>query len=322
MKRIGSRAQVYHGNAIQTAGGLKKKELFKAKNGSIKSKKASNRAKRNKNLGKLLKQKGSGCFDYHKTVKTQLGGGKKKKNVDLEKHIYIFTSGFDTFTLPNKYKNAKLNYKCDCPFSAMIKHNISDHVEHEDMAMMNDKEMGFSFPKKCHYNSKELDKNCGCGLTKKKHKVKDHQTDKKPKKGGGKFGMLMKGMKTLKGLKGAKGNFGNAFKQLSTKGTALAAKAAPMLQQLKTNAAPMLQQAKAKAATMDMNKLQQGMQQATAIAQQGQQLASQMPISLPSIPSSPIITPIAGPGQKVIMVPTVVSAGKKRKKSKRIKSKK
>jgi len=49
LQRIGSRAQVFHGKASQTAGGLKKKNLFKDKHGSIKSKKASNRAKKNKN---------------------------------------------------------------------------------------------------------------------------------------------------------------------------------------------------------------------------------------------------------------------------------
>ena len=46
MKRIGSRAEVYHRNALQTAGGLKKKQLFKDKHGCIKSRKASNRAKK------------------------------------------------------------------------------------------------------------------------------------------------------------------------------------------------------------------------------------------------------------------------------------
>ena len=86
MKRIGSRAQVYHGNAVQTSGGLKKKNLFKDKHGCIKSKKASKRARKNKNLGGMLKQKGSGCFDYKKTEKMQLGGGKNKKNVELDKN--------------------------------------------------------------------------------------------------------------------------------------------------------------------------------------------------------------------------------------------
>ena len=129
MKRIGSRCEVYHGNASQTAGGLKKSGLFKDKHGCIKSRKASNRAKKNKNLGGMLKQKGSGCFDYKKTVKTQLGGGKNKKNVDLEKHIFIFSNGFETFTLPPKYQNAKLNYNCKCPLNKLVKHKIKDHVE-------------------------------------------------------------------------------------------------------------------------------------------------------------------------------------------------
>ena len=45
----GSRRQVFNGNADRTSGGLTKKDLFK-KNGRIKSKKASRKAKKNKNL--------------------------------------------------------------------------------------------------------------------------------------------------------------------------------------------------------------------------------------------------------------------------------
>ena len=51
MKTIGSRAQVWHGTAKKTQGGLTKKDLFKRK-GRIKSKRASKKAKRNNNLKK------------------------------------------------------------------------------------------------------------------------------------------------------------------------------------------------------------------------------------------------------------------------------
>jgi len=44
MQRIGSRAQVMHGNAKQTGGGLKKKDLKYNKQGKIVSKNMSTRA--------------------------------------------------------------------------------------------------------------------------------------------------------------------------------------------------------------------------------------------------------------------------------------
>lgn len=50
MLRIGSRAQVMHGNAKMTGGGLKKKDLKYNKHGKIVSKKASRAAKKSKNL--------------------------------------------------------------------------------------------------------------------------------------------------------------------------------------------------------------------------------------------------------------------------------
>jgi hypothetical protein len=51
MKTYGTRAQVWHGTAKKTKGGLTKQNLFKKK-GRIKSKKASKKAKQNKNLKK------------------------------------------------------------------------------------------------------------------------------------------------------------------------------------------------------------------------------------------------------------------------------
>ena len=46
MLAVGSRAQVFHGVAKKTSGGLKKNDLFKDKNGRIRSKKASSAAKK------------------------------------------------------------------------------------------------------------------------------------------------------------------------------------------------------------------------------------------------------------------------------------
>lgn len=48
----GSRAQVMHGNAKKTTGGLTKKDLKYNKQGKIVSEKASKAAKKNKNLVK------------------------------------------------------------------------------------------------------------------------------------------------------------------------------------------------------------------------------------------------------------------------------
>lgn len=48
----GSRAQVHHGTAYKTAGGLKKRDLIKNKHGRIVSKKKHTTAKREKRLEK------------------------------------------------------------------------------------------------------------------------------------------------------------------------------------------------------------------------------------------------------------------------------
>jgi len=53
---IGSRAQVYHGNATETAGGLKKKDL-KMRDGEIVSKKKAKGAKTNPWIKAVAKAK-------------------------------------------------------------------------------------------------------------------------------------------------------------------------------------------------------------------------------------------------------------------------
>ena len=52
MKTEGSRAEVFHGTAKHTSGGLTKDDLKKNKRGEIVSKKASNIAKKNNQLEK------------------------------------------------------------------------------------------------------------------------------------------------------------------------------------------------------------------------------------------------------------------------------
>ena len=58
METFGSRAQVMHGTAMKTSGGLTKKNLRKNKHGRIVSVKASKSAKKNKNLGSFKAKKG------------------------------------------------------------------------------------------------------------------------------------------------------------------------------------------------------------------------------------------------------------------------
>ena len=77
MKKFGSRAQVMHGTAKMTSGGLMKKHLKYNKQGKIVSKKASNAAKKSKNLIKAGYITKKGKFGAVKIVK----GGTRTKNI-------------------------------------------------------------------------------------------------------------------------------------------------------------------------------------------------------------------------------------------------
>jgi hypothetical protein len=74
-KLEGSRAQVWHGTAYKTPGGLKKDEL-KMHRGRIISKKKSELAKTQKHLSGHLQPKGSGKFG---TVKKSKKGTRKTR---------------------------------------------------------------------------------------------------------------------------------------------------------------------------------------------------------------------------------------------------
>ena len=76
MERVGTRAQVMHGNAKQTAGGLKKKDLKYNKQGKIVSKKMSQRAKKEKRLQKAGYTTKKGQFGAFK-----MRGGEGKATV-------------------------------------------------------------------------------------------------------------------------------------------------------------------------------------------------------------------------------------------------
>ena len=76
---IGSRAQVMHGTAKMTGGGLRKKDLKYNKRGRIVSRKASNLAKKNNRLVKAGYGTRKGHFGYVKR------GG----TVDIDNSIFI-----------------------------------------------------------------------------------------------------------------------------------------------------------------------------------------------------------------------------------------
>ena len=84
---VGTRAQVWHGTADRTAGGLTKKDLF-MKNGRIRSKRASRSAKKNQNLKKAgwtYKRGSFGAVRISEEVEkgkktTRKGKGSKKRS--------------------------------------------------------------------------------------------------------------------------------------------------------------------------------------------------------------------------------------------------
>ena len=85
LKRVGSRAQVWHGNAKQTSGGLKKKDLKKNKWGRIVSRKQSERAKKENRLGKAGYTAVKGKFGARKDGKTVKRKSKRSKRRSTSK---------------------------------------------------------------------------------------------------------------------------------------------------------------------------------------------------------------------------------------------
>lgn len=73
-KTVGSRAEVWHGTAKKTSGGLMKKDLKMNKAGRIVSRKMSDRAKKEKRLEKAGYKTKKGVFKLFKKKK-----GKKSK---------------------------------------------------------------------------------------------------------------------------------------------------------------------------------------------------------------------------------------------------
>ena len=73
MRTFGSRAEVYHGSALKTTGGLRKKDLIKNKRGRIVSKKMAALARRKKHLIKAGYTAKKGKFGY-----VRIGASKKQ----------------------------------------------------------------------------------------------------------------------------------------------------------------------------------------------------------------------------------------------------
>tara|TARA_B100001094_G_scaffold282687_1_gene294924 strand:- start:456 stop:710 length:255 start_codon:yes stop_codon:yes gene_type:complete len=83
MKTEGTRAEVMHGKAMRTSGGLTKKELKYNKQGRIVSKKKSQIAKKDKRLEKAgykTKKGEFGSFYVSPTKKRSKKKGSKKKS--------------------------------------------------------------------------------------------------------------------------------------------------------------------------------------------------------------------------------------------------
>ena len=80
MPAVGSRAQVFHGNADHTSGGLTKKDLIQNKHGEIVSRKKHLQAKKDKRLEKAgyFTQKGKFGF-VRREGKTKKRGKKSRR---------------------------------------------------------------------------------------------------------------------------------------------------------------------------------------------------------------------------------------------------
>ena len=83
-KGFGTRAEVWHGTACKTSGGLMRKDLFMNKNGRIVSKKKHMSAKREKRLEKLGYFAKKGKFGFVKM--TPRRSSKKTKSQTRRRH--------------------------------------------------------------------------------------------------------------------------------------------------------------------------------------------------------------------------------------------
>ena len=85
MQRIGSRRQVWNRTAKQTSGGLTRSQLFQDKYGNIKSRRASKKAKKNKNLKKAGWTFKKGSFGAVRVEEKKKGKKKTKGRKSTKK---------------------------------------------------------------------------------------------------------------------------------------------------------------------------------------------------------------------------------------------
>ena len=132
MKTVGSRAEVWHGTAKKTSGGLLKKDLKKNKRGRIVSKKMSNRAKKEKRLEKAGYKTKKGVF---KKFKAKKKGGDRNVNKLEEKLLdAIYEENIEKINsllievnkLNRRIKKKILKGLLDYAINAKIEDKISD----------------------------------------------------------------------------------------------------------------------------------------------------------------------------------------------------
>jgi hypothetical protein len=80
MKTFGSRAEVFHGNAKKTTGGLTKSDLLQNKHGEIVSRKKSMTAKKEKRLEKAGYFTKKGVFGFVKKEAKKARKSKKRRS--------------------------------------------------------------------------------------------------------------------------------------------------------------------------------------------------------------------------------------------------
>ena len=88
-KLIGSRAQVWHGTAYKTAGGLTKKKLFMNKNGRIVSRRKHETAKKEKRLEKHGFFAKKGKFGVVKKTPSKKHGTRKGQVRKTARRAYM-----------------------------------------------------------------------------------------------------------------------------------------------------------------------------------------------------------------------------------------
>jgi hypothetical protein len=144
MQTIGSRAQVMHGNAKMTGGGLKKKDLKYNKQGKIVSKKMSTMAKKEKRLQKAgyktqkgvfqLFQKQRGGYKYGDRIKYKLFGqsnnnawqyGRYNHELGVA-HKKKHNKGFQEYQVTSNDKTTHIVTNITYPPYNMYEINLSD----------------------------------------------------------------------------------------------------------------------------------------------------------------------------------------------------